>query len=40
MPLDLAPEEIAAFHESIKFADCVPLELLSRTIVARNFEAK
>ena len=36
--LDLTENELAAFHESIKFADCVPRELLSRTIVARNFE--
>ena len=37
-PIDLTGDEIAAFHESIKFADCVPRQLLSRTIVARNFE--
>ena len=36
--IDLTGYEIAAFHESIKFADCVPRQLLSRTIVARNFE--
>jgi ATP-dependent Lhr-like helicase len=36
--IDLTGDEIAAFHESIKFADCVPRQLLSRTIVARNFE--
>ena len=34
----LVTAEIAAFHEAIKFADCVPRELLSRTIVARSFE--
>lgn len=42
-PLDRAPSaltdaEIAAFAESIKFASCVPTELLLRTIMARNFE--
>jgi ATP-dependent Lhr-like helicase len=36
--IDLTGDELAAFHESIKFADCVPRQLLSRTIVARNFE--
>jgi len=37
-PLVLTDVEIAAFAESIKFADCVPRGLLTRTIVARNFE--
>ena len=36
--IELTEDEIAAFHESIKFADSVPRQLLSRTIVARNFE--
>ena len=36
--IDLTGDELAAFHEAIKFGDCVPRELLSRTIVARNFE--
>ncbi|MCM8596148.1 DEAD/DEAH box helicase [Accumulibacter sp.] len=36
--IDLTGDELAAFRESIKFAACVPRELLSRTIVARNFE--
>ena len=36
--IELTEEQIAAFHESIKFADCVPRPLISRTIVARNFE--
>lgn len=36
--IDLAGDEIAAFRESIKFADCVPEEFLSRMIAARNFE--
>lgn len=35
----LTNTEIATFAESIKFAACVPGELLVRTIVARNFEA-
>jgi hypothetical protein len=35
----LTDAEIATFAESIKFAACVPGELLVRTIVARNFEA-
>lgn len=36
--LDPTQDELAAFHESIKFAACVPPQLLSKTIVARNFE--
>lgn len=36
--LRLSDAEIAVFAESIKFAACVPHELLARTIVARNFE--
>ena len=36
--IDLTGDELAAFREAIKFSDCVPRELLSRTIVARNFE--
>lgn len=36
--IDLTGNELAAFQEAIKFADCVPRQLLSRTIVARNFE--
>ncbi len=36
--LVLTDIELAAFRDSIKFADCVPQELLSRTILARNFE--
>lgn len=36
--IDLTADELAAFQESIKFADCVPTQLLSRTVVARNFE--
>lgn len=35
--LDLTDAELAAFRDSIKFADCLPRELLARTIVARNF---
>ena len=35
--LDLTNEELAAYRDSIKFADCVPRQLLSRTIIARNF---
>ncbi len=35
--LDLTEDEIEAFREGMKFADCVPPRLLSRTIVARNF---
>ena len=37
--LALTDAEIATFAESIKFAECVPRELLTRTIVARSFEA-
>ena len=37
--LTLSVAEIATFAESVKFAECVPLDLLTRTIVARNFEA-
>lgn len=36
--IGLTGDELAAFHEAIKFADCVPRELLARTIVARDFE--
>lgn len=36
--IDLTDDEIAAFQESIKFAECVPRQLLSRTVVARSFE--
>jgi ATP-dependent Lhr-like helicase len=38
--IDLTGDELAAFHESIKFADCVPRQLISGTIVARNFEVR
>ncbi|MGB5065145.1 MAG: hypothetical protein WBQ37_15520 [Candidatus Competibacter sp.] len=37
--LTLTEAEIATFAESIKFAACVPRELLARTIITRNFEA-
>ena len=37
--LTLTDAEIATFAESVKFAECVPQGLLTRTIVARNFEA-
>jgi ATP-dependent Lhr-like helicase len=36
--LDLAESEFAAFKQSIKFSDCVPRELLTRTIIARTFD--
>lgn len=36
--IELTADEIAAFRESIKLAECVPRQLISRTIVARNFE--
>ena len=36
--VDLSDEELAQFQESIKFAVCVPTQLLARTIMARNFE--
>jgi len=35
----LTDAEIATFAESVKFAECVPRGLLTRTIVARNFES-
>jgi ATP-dependent Lhr-like helicase len=35
----LTGDEIATFAESIKFAECVPINLLARTIAARYFEA-
>ncbi len=35
--MTLNDEEIATFAESIKFAECVPRQLLTRTIVARSF---
>jgi hypothetical protein len=34
-PLKLSDPEIVIFADSIKFAQCVPLGLLARTIVAR-----
>lgn len=36
--LTLSDAELATFAESVKFAGCVPPLLLSRTIIARNFE--
>ena len=36
--LTLTDAEMATFAESIKFAECVPMGLLTRTVVARNFE--
>jgi ATP-dependent Lhr-like helicase len=36
--IDLTGDELGAFRQSIKFSDCVPQQLLSRTILARNFE--
>lgn len=36
--LELTDAELAAFRDSIKFADCLSRQLLSRAIVARNFE--
>ncbi len=36
--LHLTEAEIAAFVDSIKFAECVPKSLLTRTIIHRNFE--
>lgn len=35
--LQLTPKEQTAFSAEIKFAPCVPSELLNRTILARNF---
>ncbi len=37
--INLTNEEIAVFAESIKFSECVPITLLIRTIVARNFDS-
>ena len=36
--LALTDDELLAFRDSIKFSDCVPPQLLAKTIVARNFE--
>lgn len=36
--LTLTGAEIGSFAETMKFAECVPLALLTRTILARNFE--
>lgn len=36
--IDLKDEEFTAFQESIKFADSIVRHLLSRTIVARNYD--
>lgn len=35
--LQLTTKEQTAFSAEIKFAPCVPSELLNRTILARNF---
>ena len=35
---ELTEDELAAYKQSIKFADCVPRGLLTRTIVARTFD--
>ena len=35
--LQLTDEELAAFAEGVKFASCVPTDLLSRTVCARLF---
>jgi ATP-dependent helicase Lhr and Lhr-like helicase len=37
--LTLTDAEIATFAESVKFAECVPQGLLTRTIIARDFES-
>lgn len=37
-PLTLTDAEIRPFAESVKFFECVPTDLLKRTIVARNFD--
>ena len=37
--IELTDEEISTFAASIKFAECVPPQLLSKLILARNFEA-
>lgn len=36
--LALTDDELAVFRDSIKFVDCLPQQLLARTILARNFE--
>jgi ATP-dependent Lhr-like helicase len=36
--INLGDDELLAYRKSIKFSDCAPRQLLSRTIVARNFE--
>jgi ATP-dependent Lhr-like helicase len=36
--IKLTDDEINVFAESIKFSECIPSELLSRTIIARNFD--
>ena len=38
--IDLSGDELESFQESIKFADCVPRQLLSRMIAARDFEVR
>lgn len=35
--LSLSPPELGTFAEAIKFAPCVPQDLLARSILARNF---
>ena len=36
--LALSDDELTALRDSIKFADCVPQQLLTRTMIARHFE--
>jgi ATP-dependent helicase Lhr and Lhr-like helicase len=36
--IDLTDDEIATFRESVKFSECLPLRVLARVIVERNFE--
>ena len=35
----LTDDELAAFAETVKFSACLPPSLLSKTVVARNFDA-
>ena len=37
MDVQLSEAELAAFAEGVKFASCVPTDLLSRTVCARLF---
>jgi hypothetical protein len=38
-PVGLTADELSRFSDSIKFAACLPRELLAKAIAAREFES-